>query len=263
MAALLFDIDGVLYQENAALPGASEALAWCAGRGIPHLFLTNTTSRPRRQIRERLAGLGMEVKLQDLLTPPVAAANWLRQNLGEAAVALFVPRDTREEFAEFPLHEDDPRRRVGAVVVGDLAQDWDFRTLNRAFRLLTRQQGTVLAALGMTRYWQGQDGLQLDTGPFVVALQYASGIAPRVFGKPEAGFFREALATLGQPAAESFIVGDDIRSDIGGGQEAGLRGILVRTGKFRPQDLELPIKPYAVLDSVADLPAWWQARVSS
>jgi len=262
MASLLFDIDGVLYQEGAAVPGASESLAWCAEQGIPHLFLTNTTSRPRRQIQERLAGLGMEVKLQDLLTPPVAAANWLRQNLGDAAVALFVPRDTREEFAQFPLHEDEPQRRVGAVVVGDLAEAWDFRTLNRAFRLLTRHPETVLAALGMTRYWQGRDGLQLDTGPFVTALQYASGIAPRVFGNPDAGFFREALAILGQPAAETFIIGDDIRSDIGGGQDAGLLGILVRTGKFRPPDLELPVKPHAVLRSVADLPAWWRAHVS-
>ena len=49
------------------------------------------------------------------------------------------------------------------------------------------------------------------------------------------------------------MVGDDIVTDIGGAQAAGMRGLLVRTGKFRPADLDGQVKPETILDSIADL----------
>jgi HAD superfamily hydrolase (TIGR01458 family) len=121
------------------------------------------------------------------------------------------------------------------------------------------QPPPALIALGMTRYWRAPDGLRLDTAPFVVALQHASGVTPTVLGKPAKGFFDAALSMLGCAAADSIMVGDDIRGDIGGAQAAGIRGILVRTGKFQPADLELGIQPAAVISSIAELPAWWQS----
>jgi ribonucleotide monophosphatase NagD (HAD superfamily) len=76
-------------------------------------------------------------------------------------------------------------------------------------------------------------------------------------GKPAAAFFDTALAQLGAEAAQTLMLGDDIRGDIDGAQQSGIGGVLVRTGKFRPADLQLGITPYAVLDSIAALPAWW------
>ena len=115
----------------------------------------------------------------------------------------------------------------------------------------------------MTRYWRAADGLRLDTAPFVVALQHATGIAPVVLGKPARPFFAAALAKLGAEAAETLMIGDDIRGDIGGAQSAGIRGLLVRSGKFRPQDLRGEIQPDGVIDSIADLPAWWVENLLS
>jgi HAD superfamily hydrolase (TIGR01458 family) len=145
------------------------------------------------------------------------------------------------------------------VVIGDYGERWCFAELNRAFRLLMADPIPKLVALGMTRYWHAANGLRLDTAPFVVALEHASGVAPVVLGKPAKPFFALALAELGTPATQTWMIGDDIRSDIAGAQRAGLRGALVRTGKFRDRDLELGIDPDAVLGSIADLPAWWQA----
>jgi ribonucleotide monophosphatase NagD (HAD superfamily) len=79
-----------------------------------------------------------------------------------------------------------------------------------------------------------------------------------VLGKPAPPFFETALALLGTRAEETYMIGDDIRTDIEAAQRAGLRALLVRSGKFRPQDLDLGIRPDAVLASIADLPAWWQ-----
>jgi ribonucleotide monophosphatase NagD (HAD superfamily) len=98
----------------------------------------------------------------------------------------------------------------------------------------------------------------MDVAPFVVALENASGRAALVFGKPAAAFFHAAAERLGLAAGEILMVGDDIESDIAGAQSAGMQAALVRTGKFRSLDLVGPVKPDAVLDSVADLPEWWE-----
>jgi HAD superfamily hydrolase (TIGR01458 family) len=115
-----------------------------------------------------------------------------------------------------------------------------------------------LIALGMTRYWRAADGLRLDCAPFVAALQHATGIEPVVLGKPAKPFFETALRTLGTNAGETLMIGDDIRSDVGGAQRAGMPGMLVRTGKFRAADLGGEIRPDGVLRSIADLPEWWR-----
>jgi len=118
----------------------------------------------------------------------------------------------------------------------------------------------ALVALGMTRYWRAPDGLRLDTGAFVRALEYASGAAAVVMGKPARAFFDRALQVLGLRNDEVVMVGDDLRADVGGAEEAGLAAVLVRTGKFTAADLGGDITPTAVLDSVADLRDWWQAH---
>jgi HAD superfamily hydrolase (TIGR01458 family) len=253
---ILFDLDGVLYVGGASVPGALEVLTWARDQGIPHLFVTNTSSRPRQAVVEKLAGLGITVEPERLLTPAVAAAQWLGEQPA-GPLALFVPEATEAELAEFPRLPSEAEKGAAAVVVGDLGPSWDFARLNRAFRLLMDQPAPSLVALGMTRYWRAEDGLRLDTGAFVQALAYATGATPVVTGKPAPAFFQAAARELQLDAASLVMVGDDIRGDIHGAQQAGLKGLLVRTGKFSPRDLELDVAPDGVLDSVAELPSWW------
>ena len=251
MTALLIDLDGVLYEADEPVPGAAEAVQWLRDNDVPHLFLTNTTSRPRTAIVEKLSGMGVAATERDILTPPVAAAEWLSANV-EGPVALFVQPATIEEFSALELAPDDAMN-AAAVVVGDYGERWSFAELNRAFRLLMGEPRPALVALGMTRYWQAEDGLRLDTAPFVMALTHASGVEPVVLGKPARPFFETALAMLDASPEETVMVGDDIKGDIGGAQAAGIRGALVRTGKFRDEDLDGDIRPGVVLDSFADV----------
>jgi HAD superfamily hydrolase (TIGR01458 family) len=110
-----------------------------------------------------------------------------------------------------------------------------------------------LIALGMSRYWRADDGPRLDVGPIAAAFMYATGQQPIVLGKPAKEFFWLALRDLQIDPAQGVMVGDDIVTDIGGAQAVGLKTILVRTGKFRPQDLDGAIKPDLIVDSIADL----------
>ena len=259
MQAALFDMDGVLYEGDRAVPGAANAVGWFQAHSIPHLFLTNTTSRPRSDLVEKLARFGVTTALDSILTPPVAARSWLRRH-APGPVALFVPTATAAEFDELPRLPENATRGAGSVVLGDLGESWDFHTLNRAFRLLMNDPRPPLVALGMTRYWRAKDGLRLDVAPFATALEHATGARAVVLGKPAAPFYEAALAALKCSAEETVMIGDDIVGDVEGAQRAGICAVLVRTGKYRPSDLESEIHPDAVLDSVADFPAWWQER---
>jgi phospholysine phosphohistidine inorganic pyrophosphate phosphatase len=256
MRGVLIDLDGVVYEGERGVPGAVRAISWLCEREIPHLFLTNTTSRPRSALVEKLAALGLNAPLNRIFTPPVAAHRWLSLN-APGPTALFVPTATASEFGDLPRVASDAETGASSVVLGDLGEGWNFASLNRAFRLLMGEPQPRLVALGMTRYWRAHDGLRLDVAPFVKALEHASGARAVVLGKPAEAFFEAALDMLGLPAQAVVMIGDDIVGDVQGAQRCGIRGVLVRTGKFRQADLEGELRPDTVLESLADLPTWW------
>src|SRR5215472_15179816 len=132
LRGLLFDLDGVVYNENAAIPGAADTAAWARSRGIPHLFVTNTTSRSRAALVEKLRGFGIDADASSILTPCVAAAAWMRSQAA-GPVALFVREAAGAEFEGLPLAAPDAETGASYVVVGDLGEAWDYKTLNRAF----------------------------------------------------------------------------------------------------------------------------------
>jgi HAD superfamily hydrolase (TIGR01458 family) len=259
MTLELVDLDGVLYNSGELIAGAPDAVRWVRDNRIPYLFVTNTTSRARSALVEKLASFGFAASEEEILTPAVAAAEWLKLQ-GAEDIALFVTPSAAREFAGFGQVSAGAESGASHVIVGDLGEGWDFRTLNRAFRLLHNNPAAIPIALGMTRYWMAGDGISLDAGPFVSALEYATGRKAMVFGKPAEPFFSMAAERLGLPPERILMIGDDLQTDIGGAQAAGLKGALVKTGKFRPADLHASIKPDVLLDSIANLPDWWRSQ---
>lgn len=262
MRAILFDMDGVLYNAEEPIPGAARALDWVRDHAIPYLFVTNTSSRGPGELAAKLQRFGIDAGPESILTPSEVAADWLRRR-ADGPAALFVLPAARAAFAGVELLPDNEgiegKAETGAryVVIGDLGSAWNFATLNRAFRLLHSDPDATLIALGMTRFWKTPTGVSLDVAPFVAALEHASARKALVFGKPAAAFFAGAAQRLAMEAAEILMVGDDIETDVAAAQAAGLKGALVRTGKFRAADLNGQVRPDAVLDSIAQLPEWW------
>jgi HAD superfamily hydrolase (TIGR01458 family) len=163
--------------------------------------------------------------------------------------------DAKRDFAELEQADNN----VDAVILGDLGERFAYEPLNRAFRLV--MDGAELVALQKNRYWLRPDGLSLDVGPFAAALEYATGLEAVVVGKPSQSFFALVLHDLGVEPEQAAMVGDDIDSDIGGAQAAGLQRILVRTGKHRADALERSgVEPWATVDSIADVPALLGAK---
>jgi HAD superfamily hydrolase (TIGR01458 family) len=241
VGGLLVDLDGTLYVGDEPVEGAREAIGKLKAGGLELRYVTNTTRKPRREVREHLFSLGFEVEEAEIFTPAGAAAGLI----GDRSCFPLVDESLLEDLGGITLTDNRPDH----VLVGDLGEHFTYDRLNAAFRCL--MDGAELIALQKNRYWRREDGLALDAGPFVAALEYASGKSATVLGKPEKSFFRLALEDLGLGSHEVAMVGDDAEADVAGAQAAGLRGIQVRTGKYRP---ETEGRPDLVLDSVAALP---------
>ena len=241
VSGLLVDLDGTLYVGDEPVEGAREAVGKLRAGGLELRYVTNTTRKPRRAVAKHLLSLGFEVKEAEIFTPARAAAALIK----DRSCFPLVDESLLEDLGGITLTDDRPDH----VLIGDLGEGFTYDRLNAAFRCL--MDGAELIALQKNRYWRREDGLALDVGPFVAALEHASGKSSTVVGKPEMGFFRLAVEDLGLGSHEVAMVGDDAEVDVAGAQAAGLKGIQVRTGKYRP---ERQGSPDLSLDSIAALP---------
>jgi HAD superfamily hydrolase (TIGR01458 family) len=253
MAAILLDIDGVLAISGTPLPGAVSAVAQLRRAGHRLRFVTNDTRHSRAALASKLRSGGFEVDDDELQTTPRAAARALA---GRRVLALTMPSivDDLEGMQLVGMNAD-------AVLVGgcdegeDAARVFSYLNLLRAFHEL--KSGAELYCLHKNRWWQTKDGPRLDAGAFVAGLEYAAEVDATVLGKPSPQYFGAALEALDADPELTWMVGDDIEEDVAGAQAYGMRTVLVRTGKFHPDDLERArSRPDAIVNSVAQLPEW-------
>jgi HAD superfamily hydrolase (TIGR01458 family) len=247
---LLIDIDGVLTVSWEPLTGAVEALRTIRASGLPFALITNTTSRPRRRIAATLAEAGFPVETDDVLTAPAAAAAYLREHRPGARCLLLNSGDIAEDLDGVLVVTD----HADIVLTGGAGPEFDYATLNNAFSQL--QHGAELMSMHANLFWRTSDGLALDAGAFLLGLEKAANTRTTILGKPAKAFFTTALHQLDTQPEHAMMIGDDIESDVLGGQQHGLTGVLVRTGKFLPEH-EHGIdgnRPDHVIDSIADLP---------
>jgi len=246
---LLLDIDGVLAVSWEALPGAVETLAWVRAENVPFRLITNTTTHTRADLASTLREAGFEVDASEIVTAVVATATYLREHHPGAHVFLLTDGDARADLEGVELVQS----RADVVVLGGASEEFTYSTLNHVFQML--MDGAELVGMHRNLYWKTDEGWQLDGGAYIAGLEAATGRAAVICGKPSSAYFASALAMLGVPAQRTAMVGDDLENDVLGAQAAGLTGVLVHTGKFRPEDLDRADgAPDVQLDSIAELP---------
>jgi HAD superfamily hydrolase (TIGR01458 family) len=253
MAAILLDIDGVFHVSRDPIAGGAEAVERLREAGHRLRFVTNNTTQTRTALAEELRGMGIPLDDEELQTTPRAAATKLA---GRRVLALTMHAIVGELDGVDLVGED-----AEAVLVGGADETpetnlvFSYMNLARAFHEL--EGGAELYCLHKNRWWQTKHGPALDAGAFVAGLEYATQIEATVLGKPSTAYFEAALKALDGDAGMTWMVGDDIESDIAGAQAHGMRTVLVRTGKFRPDAVEAArIRPDGIISSIAQLPEW-------
>lgn len=239
--AVLIDLAGVLHAGDLVIPGAVEALQRLRQSGLPLRFLTNTTRSPSAAVIAKLNAMGFDIHAGEVQTAVLATRKLVAQR-GLKPHYLVHPAIAEEIGPSSP----DP----DVVVLGDAGPYFTYDALNTAFRWL--MGGLPLIAMAKNRYYMDGESLALDMGAYVQGLEFSAGVKAEIVGKPARPFFETALADLGIAAQDAVLIGDDLTDDIAGAQSAGIPGVLVRTGKFRPADENHPeIRPAQVVDDFA------------
>ena len=257
MAAILLDVDGVFHVSGEPIPGGAAAVRRLRKDGHRLRFVTNSTTQSRLALAEALRGMGVELDEEELQTTPRAAARALA---GRRVLALTMHAIVGELEGIELVGED-----AEAVLVGGADETpesnlvFSYMNLARAFHEL--EGGAELYCLHKNRWWQTKHGPLLDAGAFVAGLEYAAETEATVLGKPAPAYFAAALEALDADAELTWMVGDDIEADITGAQAHGMKSVLVRTGKFRPDAVEASrIRPEGIISSIAQLPDWLEAN---
>jgi HAD superfamily hydrolase (TIGR01458 family) len=258
MPAILLDVDGVLHVSGEPIPGAAEAVERLRAAGHRLRFVTNNTTRSRATLAAELRALGIELGEEELQTTPRAAARALA---GRRVLALTMAAIVDDlEGVELVGEDADAVLLGGADETDETGRVFSYMNLARAFAELV--SGAELYCLHKNRWWQTRSGPLLDAGVFVAGLEYAADTEATVLGKPSTPYFEAALEELDADPERTWMVGDDVEADVAGAQRLGMKTVLVRTGKFRPDAVEASgVTPDGIVSSIAQLPEWLEAAL--
>jgi len=248
----------VLHVSGEPIPGAATAIRRLREAGHRLRFVTNTTIRSRAQLTKELEGMGIELSEDEVQTTGSVASSILA---GKRVLALTMP-GMLDDLQGLQL----VGMNVDAVLVGGAGEGeetgriFSFLNLNRAF--LELDAGAELYCLHKNKWWQTASGPRLDAGAFVAGLEFAADVEAIVLGKPSSAYFEAALAALDAEPGLAWMVGDDLEGDVIGAARHGMHTILMRTGKFRPDEVERSaVQPDAIVSSIAQLPDWLEANL--
>uniref|UniRef100_A0A1B6ECQ2 Phospholysine phosphohistidine inorganic pyrophosphate phosphatase n=2 Tax=Clastoptera arizonana TaxID=38151 RepID=A0A1B6ECQ2_9HEMI len=225
---VLLDISGVLKDYKEAIQESVFAFETLQKLGIPYRLVTNETTETKAQLVKSLRNMGFNVYEKDILSPVPVMINIIREN--KLKPHLLVADEILEEFN---IENDENK---DCVVISDAGPNLNYEKMNEAFRLLINMPEPKLFSLGMGKYYKGDNGLNLDVGAFTKALEYATGVNAIPVGKPTPEFFLTAVNDMKLKPEDVVMIGDDIESDVKGAQACGIRGVLVKTGKYRSSD---------------------------
>jgi HAD superfamily hydrolase (TIGR01458 family) len=258
MAAILLDVDGVLHVSGEPIPGAAHAVRELREAGHRLRFVTNATTRSKAQLAAELQRIGIELDETEVQTTADAAVAALR---GRRVLAL-VMHALVGDLDELELVGEG----ADAVLIGGADDSpetnlvFSYMNLARAFAEL--ELGADLYCLHRNRWWQTRRGPLLDSGCYVAGLEYAAQTEAAVLGKPNAAYFDAACEALDAEPGMTWMVGDDLETDVVGARGVGMHAVLVRTGKFRPDIVEASrVQPDGIVSSIAHVPDWIEDHV--
>lgn len=246
---VLFDLDGVLYRGEGAVPSAPPTLAELRRRSVRPVFLTNNSSRTPLQVAEKLRGIGIEAETGEVVTSALATAELLAERGGGRA--FVIGQDgVREALSDagIAIVDGDPEE-ADLVVVG-YDGGATYGSLKRASLLV--QRGARLVATNADGSYPAADGLWPGAGALLAVITTTTGAEPEIVGKPFAPLFEAGRRRGG--GGRPLVVGDRLDTDIEGAARLGWDSMLVLTGVSGREDVErLGIVPTVIAEDVSAL----------
>jgi len=252
MENAIIDLDGTVYRSRTVIPGAREGIERLRDRGLDVVFVTNSSTKTRETCRDRLASLGIEAAVDDILTSASVTAAHVTREYPTASVLTIGSPALDHEFsqADGTLTEDPTEADV--LVVGK-DRSFDFETLTRGLRAL--ESGAIFIGTNEDRKVPTDSGMIPGCGALIAALNYAANQDPdQICGKPHDPMIEVSLDRLAADPADCLVIGDNPETDIEMGRRAGMTTVLVLTGLVDRSDPLLADEPADhMIDSLEDL----------
>lgn len=247
--AFICDMDGVIYHGNRLLPGVEAFLDWLKASDKKFLFLTNSSERSPRELREKLKRLGVEVPEEHFYTSALATAAFLAQQCpGGSAFVIGEAGLTNALYdAGFSMNDTNP----DYVVVGE-TRSYSFEKLEQAAQLVIK--GAKLIGTNPDLTGPSEKGIVPATGALIAPLELTTGAKAYFVGKPNPLMMRHALKKLGCRREDTAIIGDRMDTDIIAGIESEIETALVLSGVTSQENLiHFAYRPHYILSGVGDL----------
>lgn len=236
-AAVLFDLDGTLSNEDQALPGATELVGRLLGQGRKTACLSNSTQSPGRVVK-RLRGIGIELPVDLVYTAAVAAVEFILERFGpHPRVFNLATEGVQEELEGKAVWVAGEHEPCDAVIIANPACHYCTPPRMQIGMRLIRN-GAACVGICADRAYPSPSGLEIGSGATTHMFAYAANVEPIFFGKPQARFFLGLCERLKVKPQECVLVGDSLDSDIGGAKLVGMKTILTLTGVTRESDLQ-------------------------
>lgn len=259
----IFDMDGVLYRGQTALPGVEDLFNALTLREIPFLLATNNSMATPKSYVERMASMGVTVHEDDIQTSATATRDFLvdDENTPDDAVILVVGMpplgEQLSDGTSFRILGDDEPATNANVVVAGLDLTFTYEKMKRAAEAI--ENGARFVATNADDRLPIENGYQPGAGSILAGIERSTRVSPIVVGKPEPLMMLKGVERLGHEPGEVVMVGDRLDTDIAAAHRAGLMTALVLTGVATRADLAAAeVLPDYVF---ADLPALLQGLV--
>ncbi|HWG84449.1 MAG TPA: HAD-IIA family hydrolase [Deinococcales bacterium] len=249
---LFLDLDGTVYLDGVPIGPVVRQLNELRARGVGLTVLTNNTSTSKRRYLEKLTGMGLDVTVEDIVSPAEVAAGYLRQHFGpDAAAYVLGTPELVEQLAEEGLQHDEDR--PSHVLVG-FDKTLTYARLERACRLV--QGGLPYYLTHIDLVCPTRDGPIPDCGLIAQVIEGTTGVAPRDhFGKPSEHMARYLA---GRGGDRPLLAGDRLYTDIALGERMGIDTLLVFSGETRPE--QVASSPVAPTHTAETLSAFLEER---
>ncbi|XP_077995078.1 glycerol-3-phosphate phosphatase-like [Glandiceps talaboti] len=246
---VLCDCDGVIWQGNNVIPNTADTLNKLRQKGKRVFFVTNNSTKSRRQYLQKLTKLGFQAKQEDIVCTASAAASYLKhtvklqgkvyligmEGMAEELDLVGIPYTGTgpdygraydfEEWAALPI---DPE--VKAVLVG-FDVHISYHKLIKAATYLNNPACEFVATNEDLQYPYDSTVIFPGTGVLVHAVRSAAQREPVVLGKPHKYLFESITKSFqGIDPNRTVMIGDRLSTDILMGRNCGLKTLLVETG---------------------------------
>ena len=246
---LAIDMDGTVYKGSVPIPGAKEFISALKEHGIPYMFVTNNSSKGRREYYDKLKRMGFDIDMRNVLTSGTAALRFLKDERKGKSVYVIGTESYLEDVMEYGIELDD---EDPDIVLLSFDRELTYEKINKGYMFIKR--GAEFIATHPDDLCPTEDDYDVDIGAFIAMYRYLLNKEPLVIGKPNRLLLDMAASEMGIPTDSIAMVGDRLYTDMKMAFDNGLESILVLTGETSMEDLrESPVRPTYILDSVADI----------